>query len=50
MADDRGLEIGSAEVAKRLAVLRPHLVDGVPLTRVAEVIRHRLADVIVPAE
>ena len=35
MADDRGLEIGSAEVAKRMAVLRPHLVDGVPLTRVA---------------
>lgn len=35
MADDRGLEIGSAEAAKRMAVLRPHLVDGVPLTRVA---------------
>ncbi|MDN4633799.1 helix-turn-helix domain-containing protein [Sphingomonas sp. PsM26] len=35
MADYRGLQIRSAEVAKRLAVLRPHLVDGVPLTRVA---------------
>jgi putative transposase len=35
MADDRGPEIGSAEVAKRMAVLRPYLVDGVPLARVA---------------
>lgn len=35
MTDDRGLEIGSAEVAKRMAVLRPHLIDGVPLARVA---------------
>ena len=35
MADDRGPEIESAEVAKRMAVLRPHLIDGVPLTRVA---------------
>ena len=35
MADDREPEIGSAEVAKRMAVLRPYLVDGVPLARVA---------------
>lgn len=35
MPDDRGPEIGSAEVAKRMAVLRPYLIDGVPLTRVA---------------
>ncbi|WP_394648009.1 helix-turn-helix domain-containing protein [uncultured Sphingomonas sp.] len=35
MADDRGPEIGSAEVARRMAVLRPHLIDGVPLARVA---------------
>ena len=35
MADDRGPEIGSAEVAKRMAVLRPHLIDGVPLARAA---------------
>lgn len=35
MADDGGPEMGSAEVAKRMAVLRPHLIDGVPLTRVA---------------
>lgn len=35
MADNREPEMGSAEVAKRMAVLRPHLIDGVPLTRVA---------------
>ena len=35
MADDRGPEIGSAEVAKRMAVLRPYLIDGAPLARVA---------------
>ncbi len=35
MADDRKPEIGSIEVAKRMGVLRPYLVDAVPLTRVA---------------
>jgi Homeodomain-like domain len=35
MADDRGPEIGGAEIAMRMAVLRPYLVDGVPLARVA---------------
>lgn len=35
MANDRGPEIGSVEVAKRMAALQPHLIDGVPLTRVA---------------
>ena len=35
MADNRESEMGSAEVAKRIAVLQPHLIDGVPLTRVA---------------
>lgn len=31
MPDDRRPEIGSAEVSKCMAVLRPHLIDGVPL-------------------
>jgi hypothetical protein len=35
MAGDRGPEIEGAVVAKRMAVLRPHLIDGVPLARVA---------------
>lgn len=35
MTDDRGLQIGSAEVAKRMAVLRPHLHDAVPLVDAA---------------
>jgi putative transposase len=35
MGDDRRPEIGSAEVAKRMTMLRPHLINGVPLTRVA---------------
>ena len=35
MADGRGPKIESAEVAKRVAVLRPHLIDGVPLARIA---------------
>ena len=35
MEDDRAPEIGSTEVAKRMAVLRPHLIDGVPLARTA---------------
>lgn len=35
MVDDRKPEIGSIEVAKRMAALRPYLVDAVPLARVA---------------
>lgn len=35
MTDDRGPEPGSAEVGRRMAVLRPHLHDAVPLAKVA---------------
>ena len=35
MADDRGPETGSAEVAQRMAALRAHLHDGAPLSAVA---------------
>jgi putative transposase len=35
MADDRKPEPGSAEVAKRMAVLRQHLHDAVPLGEAA---------------
>ncbi len=35
MADDRGPQIGSAETAKRMAVLRPHLHDAVSLVEAA---------------
>lgn len=35
MKDDRTLDTGMADIARRLAVLRPHLNDEVPLTQAA---------------
>lgn len=35
MMDDRKRDIESVEVAKRMAVLRPNLMDGVPLAKLA---------------
>ncbi|MGN8000151.1 helix-turn-helix domain-containing protein [Sphingomonas sp. 22176] len=35
MAEDRKPKNANADVAMRMAVLRPHLVDGLPLTKAA---------------